>query len=63
MKWLHRLHSRVMKAHTLQTRFDLVNEASNEGLWDMSVIAGDPINPLQRVLVVQSVPQDAGLQR
>ena len=45
MKWLHRLRAQVMKAQTLQTRFDLVNEASNEGLWDMSVIAGDPINP------------------
>ena len=45
MKWLHRLYARLMKAQTLQTRFDLVNEASNEGLWDMSVIAGDPINP------------------
>lgn len=30
---------------TLQTRFKLVNQASSDGLWDMSVIAGDPINP------------------
>ena len=45
MKWLHRLYVGLTKAQTLQTRFDLVNEASNEGLWDMSVIAGDPINP------------------
>ena len=45
MNWLHRLRAKFMKAQILQTRFDLVNEASNEGLWDMSVIAGDPINP------------------
>jgi PAS domain S-box-containing protein len=29
----------------LDTRFDLVNRASSEGLWDMSVLAGDPLNP------------------
>ncbi|STR45300.1 methyl-accepting chemotaxis protein [Iodobacter fluviatilis] len=29
----------------LETRFDLVNRASSEGLWDMSVVAGDPVNP------------------
>lgn len=30
---------------TLQTRFDLVNQAASEGLWDMSIKSGDPINP------------------
>ncbi|XLM22672.1 PAS domain-containing protein, partial [Chromobacterium piscinae] len=25
--------------------FDLVNRAASEGLWDMSVVAGDPLNP------------------
>ncbi|MBP4050037.1 chemotaxis protein [Chromobacterium violaceum] len=29
----------------LSTRFDLVNRAASEGLWDMSVVAGDPLNP------------------
>lgn len=29
----------------LKQRFELVNSASSEGLWDMSVIAGDPVNP------------------
>ncbi|WP_378956841.1 PAS domain-containing protein [Pelosinus sp. sgz500959] len=29
----------------LLVRFELVNQATNIGLWDMSVIAGDPINP------------------
>lgn len=29
----------------LQERFDLINDASGEGLWDMSVVAGDPVNP------------------
>lgn len=28
----------------LQTRFDLVNAAASEGLWDMTVMAGDPVN-------------------
>jgi PAS domain S-box-containing protein len=27
------------------TRFELINQASSIGLWDMSVIAGDPVNP------------------
>lgn len=26
-------------------RFELVNQATNVGLWDMHVIAGDPVNP------------------
>lgn len=26
-------------------RFELINQASATGLWDMSVIAGDPVNP------------------
>jgi hypothetical protein len=29
----------------LKTRLDLLVRASNIGLWDMSVIAGDPVNP------------------
>lgn len=28
-----------------EVRFDLVNRASSEGLWDMEVVAGDPLNP------------------
>ncbi|MGC9524522.1 MAG: methyl-accepting chemotaxis protein [Limnospira sp.] len=30
---------------TANSRFDLVNSATNDGLWDMEVIAGDPVNP------------------
>lgn len=30
------------RAH--EVRFDLVNRASSEGLWDMEVVAGDPVN-------------------
>ncbi len=26
-------------------RFELVNRASSDGLWDMTVVAGDPVNP------------------
>lgn len=29
----------------LLVRFELVNQAANVGLWDMNVIAGDPVNP------------------
>jgi len=32
-------------ARASETRFDLVNRASSEGLWDMEVVAGDPVNP------------------
>ncbi|KNC17091.1 chemotaxis protein [Pseudomonas sp. RIT-PI-a] len=34
------------RAH--EVRFDLVNRASSEGLWDMEVVAGDPVNPNNR---------------
>lgn len=30
---------------SLLVRFELVNQATNVGLWDMTVIAGDPVNP------------------
>ena len=29
----------------LRDRFDLVNRATSDGLWDMNVVAGDPVNP------------------
>lgn len=32
------------KTQELMTRFQLANKASNVGLWDMTVIAGDPVN-------------------
>ncbi|WNW11846.1 PAS domain-containing protein [Pseudomonas sp. DTU_2021_1001937_2_SI_NGA_ILE_001] len=35
-------------ASAAATRFDLVNRASSEGLWDMEVVAGDPVNPRNR---------------
>lgn len=37
---------RAARAH--EVRFDLVNRASSEGLWDMEVVAGDPVNPNNR---------------
>jgi PAS domain S-box-containing protein len=35
-------------ARAYEVRFDLVNRASSEGLWDMEVVAGDPVNPNNR---------------
>lgn len=35
-------------AATHEIRFDLVNRASSEGLWDMEVVSGDPVNPKNR---------------
>lgn len=32
-------------AKRLGTRFELVSQGSSEGLWDMEVVAGDPVNP------------------
>jgi PAS domain S-box-containing protein len=29
----------------LRNRFDLLNRATSDGLWDMEVVAGDPVNP------------------
>lgn len=29
---------------TINERFELVNQATSEGLWDMTVVAGDPVN-------------------
>ncbi|GAC1038656.1 PAS domain-containing protein [Pseudomonas sp. No.117] len=40
-----RLAEREGEVQRLATRFDLVNRATSEGLWDMEVIAGDPVNP------------------
>ncbi|WP_371916157.1 PAS domain-containing protein [Pseudomonas sp. URIL14HWK12:I9] len=40
-----RLAEREAYALELETRFNLVNRATSEGLWDMKVVAGDPVNP------------------
>lgn len=40
-----RLAEREAAVERLATRFDLVNRATSEGLWDMEVVAGDPVNP------------------
>jgi PAS domain S-box-containing protein len=42
------LRESAATASTHAIRFDLVNRASSEGLWDMEVVAGDPINPKNR---------------
>ena len=44
-----RAHAEAEHARTelsyLRGRFDLVTGGTSDGLWDMSVVAGDPINP------------------
>ena len=42
------LEQATASAAASETRFDLVNRASSEGLWDMEVITGDPVNPKNR---------------
>ncbi|WP_407309001.1 PAS domain-containing protein [Pseudomonas sp. nanlin1] len=42
------LRESAANASTHSVRFDLVNRASSEGLWDMEVVAGDPVNPKNR---------------
>jgi PAS domain S-box-containing protein len=32
------------RSRLLNARFELVNQAASEGLWDMTVVAGDPVN-------------------
>jgi len=45
-----------------QVRFDLVNRASSEGLWDMEVVAGDPVNPHNVFWWSQQLRQMLGFQ-
>ncbi len=46
---LQALSGRLAESEAARTRasvrFELVGQASSEGLWDMEVIAGDPVNP------------------
>lgn len=42
------LRESAASASAHEIRFDLVNRASSEGLWDMEVVAGDPVNPGNR---------------
>lgn len=42
------LREAAISALAHEVRFDLVNTASSEGLWDMEVVAGDPVNPKNR---------------
>lgn len=42
------IHDQVLKDREMDkllTRFELAREMLNDGLWDMEVIAGDPVNP------------------
>lgn len=32
------------RSRVINERFELVNQATSEGLWDMTVVAGDPVN-------------------
>ncbi len=45
IKDIHEEEDRALKLGDAMTRFELINQASGVGLWDMTVIAGDPVNP------------------
>lgn len=42
---IHQQHEREMELDKTLTRFELVREMLSDGLWDMEVIDGDPMNP------------------
>lgn len=42
---IHDKKTKQDELHSLVTRYDLVNRALIEAPWDMTVIAGDPVNP------------------
>ena len=42
---IHESRQREEVLDTLLVRFDLAREMLQDGLWDMAVIAGDPVNP------------------
>ena len=45
LKDIHEEKKTSLSLGAAMTRFELINQASSVGLWDMSVIAGDPVNP------------------
>ena len=42
---IHESRQREEALETLLVRFDLAREMLQDGLWDMAVVAGDPVNP------------------
>lgn len=42
---IHESRTRELMLETLLVRFDLAREMLQDGLWDLEVIAGDPVNP------------------
>ncbi len=42
---IHDKKIKDLEMQSLVTRFDLISHALEEGPWDMTVIAGDPVNP------------------
>lgn len=56
------LHESAVSASAHEVRFDLVNRASSEGLWDMEVVAGDPVNPKNRFWWSQQLRNLLGFQ-
>jgi PAS domain S-box-containing protein len=45
LKDIHDEKSTSLSLGNAMTRFELINKASSVGLWDMTVVAGDPVNP------------------
>jgi PAS domain S-box-containing protein len=42
---IHEARTRELMLETLLVRFDLAREMLQDGLWDLEVVAGDPVNP------------------
>ena len=42
---IHESRTRELMLETLLVRFDLAREMLQDGLWDLEVVAGDPVNP------------------
>jgi PAS domain S-box-containing protein len=45
LKDIHDEKKTSLSLRDAMTRFELINKASSVGLWDMTVVAGDPVNP------------------
>jgi len=45
LKDIHDEKETALSLQNAMSRFEIINQAAATGLWDMSVVAGDPVNP------------------